>query len=485
MSRRLPTPRSHPYILHRGSLRRRASYRPPPDPRHTKPKGILTAWTRIRRLLWSWWPWALLCVYFIEQRNWWAAFGIAIWSGVCSLSTPIEFPPQYGLDHGLSVEDPEFLNTMVGAAGVQFVPGNSLKLLNNGDQFYPAMLDAIAEAKHSITIEAYIYWAGEIGVTFARALADAAQRGVRVKILLDAVGSSSVGSEILQILEKGGCHVAWYNPIRWNHLRRINNRTHRKSLVIDGRVGFTGGAGIADHWTGDAQDDKHWRDLQIRIEGPAVRPLQTGFAQNWLECTSELVTGPHFYPASASAGDLSLQTIMSSPETGASTVRVMYCLAISAARVSIDIANPYFVPDHVSIDLFRDAAKRGVKVRVLVAGSSNDTLVTRFNSVRLYGALLDAGVELYEYNRTMMHHKIMMIDRLWSTVGTANFDNRSFSHNEESNVSVLNEGVTRELTVSFERDLAVSERVTKDGWRHRGLPHRTIEALASFVQDQV
>ena len=176
---------------------------------------------------------------------------------------------------------------------------------------------------------------------------------------------------------------------------------------------------------------------------------------------------------------------MSSPETGASTVRVMYCLAISAARVSIDIANPYFVPDHVSIDLFRDAVKRGVRVRVMVAGVCNDTLITRFNSVRLYGALLDAGVEIYEYNRTMMHHKIMMIDGMWSTIGTANFDNRSFSHNEESNVSASDEAVAHELTRSFERDLAVCERVTKDTWRRRGLPHKTVEALASFVQDQV
>ena len=273
-------------------------------------------------------------MYFIDQRNWWAAFGVAIWSGVCSLSTPVEFPPQYGLDHGLTVGDPEFLNTMAGAAGVPFLPGNSLTLLNNGDRFYPgdARGDRAGERTRSRSRPTSI---GPVrsALTFARALAAAAARGVRVKILLDAVGSASVGSEILQILEKGGCHVAWYNPIRWNHLRRINNRTHRKSLIVDGRIGFTGGAGIADHWTGDAQDDKHWRDLQIRIEGPAVRPLQTGFAQNWLECTGELVTGPHFYPAPTPAGDLSLQTIMSSPETGASTVRVMYCLAISAARV--------------------------------------------------------------------------------------------------------------------------------------------------------
>jgi cardiolipin synthase A/B len=472
-------------VLRPRQLRRRASYRPPPDPRHTRPKGVATAWTRVRRLLWSWWPWALLCVYFIDQRNWWAALGVGAWAAVCSLSTPAEFPPQYGLDHGLTVADPEFINTMAGAAGVPFVGGNSLVLLNNGDAFYPAMLKAIAEAQHSITIEAYIYWAGDIGLRFARALAEAGQRGVRVKIMLDAVGSSSVGNDILKILETGGCHVAWYNPLRWNHLRRINNRTHRKSLIIDGRVGFTGGAGIADHWTGDAHDDEHWRDLQVRIEGPAVRPLQTGFAQNWLECTGELVTGPHFYPAPAPAGALALQTVMSSPETGASTVRVLYCLAISAARVSIDIANPYFVPDHVAIDLFRDAVKRGVRVRVMVAGVSNDTLIARLNSVRLYGALLDAGVEIHEYNRTMMHHKIMIVDGIWSTIGTANFDNRSFSHNEESNVSVWDEGVARELAATYERDLALCDRVSREAWQRRGLPRKTLEALASFVQDQV
>jgi cardiolipin synthase len=374
---------------------------------------------------------------------------------------------------------------MAGAAGIPFAGGNSMALLNNGDRFYPAMLEAIDRAERSITVEAYIYWAGRIGMTFARALAGAAQRGVRVKILLDAVGSASVGREILQILEHGGCHLAWYNPFRFAHLRRINNRTHRKSLVIDGRIGFTGGAGIADHWTGDAQDDKHWRDLQIRLEGPAVRPLQTGFAQNWLEATGELVTGPDFYPAARPAGSLSVQTVMSSPETGASTIRVMYFLGISSARRSIDIANPYFVPDHVSIDLFRDAVKRGVRVRVMVAGIRNDTWITRLNSVRLYGALLDAGVELLEYNRTMMHHKIMIVDGLWSTVGTANFDNRSFSHNEESNVCVCDAAFARELGDTFERDARLCQRVSKDGWQRRGIGARTLEALASFVQDQV
>jgi cardiolipin synthase len=176
---------------------------------------------------------------------------------------------------------------------------------------------------------------------------------------------------------------------------------------------------------------------------------------------------------------------MSSPETGASSVRVMYFLAISAARKTIDIANPYFVPDHASIDLFRDAVKRGVRVRIMVAGSSNDTLVTRLNSLRLYGALLKAGVQVLEYNRTMLHHKIMVVDGLWSTVGTTNFDNRSFSHNEENNVCLCDQGFARQLSETFERDVQVCDVITFEAWRRRGLPQKTLEAMASFVQDQV
>ena len=485
MSLSKPSPRSQPSPFRHRPRTARRSYKPAPDPRTTKPKGISTAWTRVRRLIWSWPPWAAVCVYFVAQGDWWKAVAAGAWAGLCSLSTPVEFPPQYGFDHGLTVGSDDFLNTMAGAAGVSFKPGNTLELLNNGDRFYPSMLAAIKGAERSITIEAYIYWAGEIGLTFAQALAERASHGVRVKILLDAVGSSTVGNEILEMLRQGGCHVAWYNPIRWNRLRRLNNRTHRKSLIIDGRIGFTGGAGIADHWTGDAQDDEHWRDLQVRMEGPAVRPLQIGFAQNWLEATHELVTGPDFYPDLPPAGPLALQTVMSSPETGASAARVMYCLAISAARHSIDIANPYFVPDHLAIDLFRDAIKRGVRVRIMMAGTSNDNWIARLNSIRLYGALLETGVELLEYHRTMLHHKTMVVDGLWATVGTTNFDSRSFAHNEENNVCLCDAGVSRELTEMFEEDARSCERVDLERWRKRPLWAKAQQALASFVQDQV
>ena len=225
---------------------------------------------------------------------------------------------------------------MAGASGSPFVAGNALEILNNGDAFYPSMLQAVRKAKASITIEAYIYWAGEIGRAFADALAAQARAGIQVKILLDAIGSAQIGGDILKILSDGGCQVAWYNPIRWFTLGRFNNRTHRKSLILDGRIAFTGGAGIADHWRGNARNPGEWRDMQIRLEGPAVVPLQTGFAHNWQQTTGELVTGDAFYPEIEPAGRLAAQTLLSSPEAGASSVRTMYYLSIVVlARIGL------------------------------------------------------------------------------------------------------------------------------------------------------
>ena len=410
--------------------------------------------------------------------------GLGALSVFCYLIAPTEASARYGLDHRFAVGSKEFLNTITGATGVPFTGGNRLEVLNNGDEFYPAMLDAIDAAEVSVTIEAYIYWAGAIGLDFARALAAKAQQGLPVKILLDAVGSATIGSDILKTLETGGCQLAWYNPIHWYTLGRFNHRTHRKSLIVDGRIGFTGGAGIADHWKGHAQSPEHWRDVQVRIEGPAVGALQTGFAQNWLQSTGELVTGLDYYPTFDSSEGLWLQTIMSSPETGSSAVRTMYYLSIVSARESISIANPYFVPDETAIATLLDAKQRGVHVRILVSGARNDNWLARHNSVRLYGPLLEAGIEILEYNRTMLHHKVMIVDDVWATVGTTNFDNRSFAHNEESNVCFHDREAVERLARDFERDAAVSERVQLDAWRRRGLLERTQGLVASMLTEQ-
>jgi cardiolipin synthase len=446
---------------------------------------VLPPWTRARRLLWSWWPWAIAFIYAMVQDKWGWAIGMGSMAVVSYLISPSEAPPRYGLDHEFAVEDEEFLPTLAGATGVPFLPGNTIDLLNNGDEFYPAMLDAIASAEVSITIEAYIYWAGDIGQEFAVALADRARAGVKVKILLDAVGSTSIGEEILRTLESGKCQLAWYNPIRLKTIGRFNHRTHRKSLIIDGRVAFTGGAGIADHWRGHAQDPKHWRDLQVRVEGPAVAPLQTGFAQNWLQTTGELISGLLYYPPLEPAGTLAAQMILSSPEVGASTARTMYYLAIICARKSIFIANPYFVPDQAATDALVDAKRRGVDVRVMVSGIHNDNWLARHNCVRLYGNLLRAGIQILEFNRTMLHHKTMSVDGIWSTVGTTNFDNRSFAHNEENNVSVYDRGFTQRLDALFTADLEGCDPVGYRRWRKRGVWARLQEFVAAFLTEQI
>jgi cardiolipin synthase A/B len=446
-------------------------------------KGAVSLWTRVRRLILAWWPWSVICLYSLVTDRWgWAT--VTGWVALVNyLMTPEEFPPVYGLDHEFAIESDEFLHTVSGATATVFA-SNKIDLLNNGDEFYPEMLSAIESAEASVTIEAYIYWAGDIGQKFARALARRAAAGVSVKILLDAVGSASIGSEILETLESGGCQLAWYNRIRWYSIGRFNHRTHRKSVIVDGRVGFTGGAGIADVWIGHAQDSQHWRDMQIRVEGPAVVPLQTGFAANWLQTTGELITGPRYYPPPDGDGALAALTVMSSPETGASTVRTMYYLSIVCARKSIYIANPYFIPDATAVETLIDAKRRGVDVRIMVAGAHNDNWLARRNSVMLFGKLLEADVQVLEYNRTLLHHKTMVVDGIWTTIGTTNFDNRSFAHNEESNVCIYDRTVAGKLQETFLADMRDCERLSFDQWRKRGIWSRAQEVVASFLQDQ-
>ena len=455
------------------------------DPLKRKPKGTPTLGDRLRRILWSWWLWALLVIVLAWFERWGWAIGTGVMAFIAHLIAPREFSPQYGLDHEFSVDSDEFCSSIVGATGVPYLRGNRLEIFNNGDEFYPVMLQAIREAKHSVTVEAYIYWAGETGQKFAQALADKSRQGIKVKLLLDAIGAASIGEEILQTLKAGGCQIAWFNPIRWYSLGRFNNRTHRKSLLIDGCIAFTGGAGIADHWWGNAQDPEHWRDIQIRLEGPAVLPLQTGFAQNWLETTGELVTGFEFYPPPKEVGSVELQTILSSPETGASSVRIMYYFGIVCSRRLIYIASPYFVPDQAAIDTLTEAKKRGVDVKIMVSGIYNDNSMVRRSATRLYGQLLEGGVEVYEYNRTMLHHKIMVVDGVWATVGTTNFDNRSFAHNEENNVCFFDPPSVQKLRSTFEEDLHQCERITIVTWRRRGAWAKMQELVASLLQDQM
>jgi cardiolipin synthase len=438
---------------------------------------------RIRRLFWSWWPWAIGGLALAYTGHWGWAAGSGALATVSFLIAPKADPPRYGLDNKFAIDSPEFLPTIAGVTNTAFSSGNSVELLNNGDQFYPRMLGDVERAERSITIEAYIYWAGEVGVKFARALDARARAGVTVKILLDAIGSATIGKDILDILEPA-CAVEWFNPIHWYTIGRFNNRTHRKSLIIDGRVGYTGGAGIADHWKGNAESPQSWRDMQIRIDGPGITPLQAGFAENWRQTTGELISGDDFFPEIQAQGALDLQTILSSPAAGGSNIRTMYYMSIACARRSIYIANPYFVPDAVAIDMLIEARRRGVQVRIMVSGIRNDNWLARQNSVRLYGQLLEADIEILEFNRTMLHHKTMVIDGLWGTIGTTNFDNRSFAHNEESNVCFFDRTLAGELHQTFLADVDGCNVITIDEWRRRGLWSRLQETAASVMQEQ-
>jgi cardiolipin synthase len=439
----------------------------------------------VRKVIWSWWLWFVVAVAAAFTDHWGWALGTGAMAFVSYLVTPAEHSPRYGLDHEFPIDSDEFLATITGATGVPIVGGNAIDILNNGDEFYPVMLEEIARARTSITIEAYIYWAGDIGRRFARALAAKAREGVPVKILLDAVGSATIGSEILKTLEAGGCQLAWYNRLHWYSIGRFNHRTHRKSLIIDGRVGFTGGAGIADVWLGHAEGPGHWRDTQVRIAGPAVTPLQTGFAQNWLKTTGELLSGETYYPQPVHDGRLQVQTVMSSPETGASSVRIMHYLPIVSARRSIYIANPYFIPDEAAIDTLVDAKRRGVDVRIMVAGKHNDTWLARKNSIRLYGRLLKARVKILEYNKTFLHQKTMVVDGLWVSIGTTNFDNRSFAHNEETSVCLRDAERAQQMEKMFIADMSDCDRVEYRAWRHRGFVAKSLEAVASLLEAQV
>lgn len=439
---------------------------------------------RLREVLRSWWAWFAAAVV-LELFG--ARIGGVVVGAMAFLlyhSATDSHPANYALEPDFDTGSAEFRTTMAGATGMPLVDGNRVEIYNNGDEFFPAMLDTIESARLSITMEQYIFWNGQVGRRFAEAFAERAREGVQVKLLLDAIGSASLGPDIFKILETGGCQLAWFHPIHWYTLNRANQRNHRKSLIVDGRIAFTGGSGLADHWLGSAENPQEWRDIQIRVEGPAAIAQQAGFAQNWLQTTGEIIGGHEFFPEPGAAGDVSIQTILSSP-SGAGAAGTMYLIAVQCARRSLYIANPYFIPDARVIEILAAARRRGVTIKLMLAGNHNDTWWARQNSVRLYGKLLEAGVEMYEYQPTMLHQKTMLADGVWATVGTANFDNRSFALSEETNVCFHDPFLVEQLREVFLRDLALCRPIDLPTWKQRGAWQQTKEMLASLLENQV
>lgn len=384
-----------------------------------------------------------------------------------------------------SVHDPQFLRSMSHLLGPPLVPGNHVQELINGDGIFPPMLAAIRAAEKSITFETYIYWSGRIGRAFAEALAERARAGVKIHVLVDWAGSAKMDDALLQMMKGAGVEILKYHPLHWYHLARMNNRTHRKLLVVDGKVGFTGGVGIADNWLGNAQDADHWRDSHFRIEGPAVAHMQAAFMDNWMKTSGEVLHGEEYFPPLEPVGEHHTQVFKSSSSEGSESVRLMYLLSIASARTSVHIANAYFVPDDLSVETLVRALKRGVKVRILMPGTRTDAEPVRRASRARWGELLEAGAEMYEYQPTMFHCKVMIVDDVWVSVGSTNFDSRSFRLNDEANLNIYDHAFAQRQIDLFEDDLKQSRRIPYEEWRNRPWAEKITEHALGLLRSQM
>jgi len=380
----------------------------------------------------------------------------------------------YKFDHPFAIESPNFRRSAE-ALGNPMVGGNKAILLENGDQFFPAMTRDIREAKQTVNLETYIFQPDEAGHLFANAMIAAARRGVEVRLLIDAWGSKL--GDLEQPLRDAGVQVHTYRPLRLFSIYKVGKRTHRKILVIDGRLAYTGGVGIEKEWLGDARNTSEWRDTQVRVEGPVVAQMQAIFSEDWTYTTGEILAGEKFYPKPVNAGDMLAQAIKASRGDASSLAKMLYYMAIKTAAVSIHIANAYFLPDKQSRNALVAAVRRGVDVQIMVPGRHIDLPMVRFASWNHYGDLLDGGVKIYEYKPTMMHNKTMVVDGLYATIGSINFDSRSMNSNEEESLAVYDKTFAQQMETMFENDKKHCQQVTYGGWHHRSLGQRVAEMV--------
>ena len=423
------------------------------------------------------------------KKLWPYLLGATLLASIGTLIAVNLMPPEKAIDRQIErlydTSDPQFRRSMGVLLGPSILQGNRVDTLVNGVQIFPAMLEAISGARHSITFETYIYWEGAIAQAFATRLADRARAGVRVHVLLDWVGSARMEESLLATMQSAGVEIERYHPLRWYHLGRMNNRTHRKSLVVDGQVGFTGGVGIADKWDGNAEDPDHWRDTHYRVRGPVVAQMQATFIDNWTKVRGEVLHGLRYFPPLEPVGLAAAQMFMSSPTGGSESMHLMYLLAITSAASTIDIASAYFVPDALARNALVAAARRGVRIRILLPGPITDADTVRRASRADWGPLLEAGVAIHEYQPTMFHCKVMVVDGRMGSVGSTNFDNRSFRLNDESNLNVYEDAFAREQIAIFEKDLARSQQVTLAQWQARPWHEKLLEWMASTISAQL
>ncbi|MGH9277011.1 MAG: phospholipase D-like domain-containing protein [Acidimicrobiales bacterium] len=378
----------------------------------------------------------------------------------------------------------EFARMVSTVTGALTTHGNRVEVLRNGTETFPAMLDAIAGARRTVDFSSYIYWPGEITDRFTDVFADRARAGVEVNIVLDGYGSAKLDRAHVQRLERAGAHVAFFLTPRWYNVHKLNNRMHRRLLVVDGEVGFAGGVGIADVWTGDAEDPEHWRETHLRVEGPAVGDILAGFAENWTEATRHILGSRHLAEVGPFDDGVDLQVVRSSPTTAGTASAPLFYAAIAGAQKRLWLTTAYFAAGEAFIDALPDAARRGVDVRLLTNGPNVDKEVVRRTGQRKYGPLLDAGVRVFEYQPTMLHAKVLIVDG-WANVGSANFDHRSFGLDSELSICMSDPGTVEVLAEQFTRDVAASEELTVDQWRNRPLRTRAIEAVGEVFRQSL
>jgi cardiolipin synthase len=382
----------------------------------------------------------------------------------------------------LQLGEPSFFPTIEAYTSAPIAARNAVDVLLNGEEIFPAMIDAVRAARTSITYAQYYFEDGPVARDLVEAFAERCRAGVGASILLDAFGTLDMPAEYIDLMKTSGCHVAIFrplSPLAWN---RSNKRNHRRVLVVDGRVGFTGGSGVSRKWMGNGRVENHWRETDLRVRGAVVEYLQGAFAENWLEATGVVLGGDAYFPRPlAPAGGVYAQVVRSSPAGGSFAMYTMFLLAISSARRTIFITNPYFVPDDTMEDALMAAVRRGVRVVVLVPGAIDHNLVRQASRGR-FGKMLKAGIEIYEYRAALLHAKTMVVDGVWSTVGSTNLDNRSFALNDELNLVVYDAAVARRLEKVFADDLAHSVKVDYRSWRRRSLTDRFLELLASPIR---
>ena len=390
----------------------------------------------------------------------------------------------YHIEAPIDAASDYFIHVLESTCQTHLERGNRVEVFTNGDAFYPAMLDTIRRARETVNMECYIFKKGEIGEQFIEALCERARAGVRVTMVMDAIGSFGAYRTSRKPLEAAGARVAAYQRFTWYRLSRLNNRTHRELLIVDGDIGFVGGAGVADWWAKPMHGKPLWRDMMVRIEGPVVSDIQGVFAENWLECCGEILTEPAIYKPHRRVGDVAAMTVKSSPADRATSSRALFQTLIEGANAKVLISTPYFLPDRAFRDAIRRTMARGVKMMVIVPGRKTDQRWVRLASRRLYGQMLEAGVRIFEYKPGMTHAKSLLVDDLWAVVGTTNLDNRSFEHNDEVNVVFHDAQVNARVTCDFARDIENSDEIDLREWRGRPLWEKLVGTCAWILERQ-